>query len=182
MAAKPEAAAEEAAPKSKKKLFIIIGVVVLVLILGGAGAAFMLLKKNSDEDGHEEAKATKPVEPPVFTPLDVFTVNLQPDQGEQYLQVKLSLKIANHGVEEQVKSFMPEIRNRVLLLLSNKKASEINTAEGKQILAEELRDDINATLGYEPSETSRKKRPRKSDPEEASPPVKAVLFESFIIQ
>jgi len=77
------AAAAADAPKGggKKKLIIILAA-VLVLVLGG-GAALLLLKKKPqvDENGdpiveeHAPAHAApKPGTPPVFVPLDPFTV------------------------------------------------------------------------------------------------------------
>ena len=97
--AAPDPAATPAPPKSKKLLiFIVIGVAVLALVATGA---LLLLKKNknaSEEGTDNEEPAKVEVDkkhPPVFVPMEPFTVNLQPENGEQYLQIVLSFQITD---------------------------------------------------------------------------------------
>lgn len=189
--AKDAKPAEEGAepPKKSKKLLIIILAVVLVLVIGGGAAAFMLMKggDHGDEDDEEVAEETaKPKKKdkekkkdahaaPVFVNLDAFTVNLIPETGDQYLQVTLSLELEDATADPALKSLMPKIRNNITLLLSSKKASELLPKEGKEALAESLKDEINSVI--EP--------PVKNKKGELIPPdgpVKSVLFTSFIIQ
>ncbi|WP_434515355.1 flagellar basal body-associated FliL family protein [Dechloromonas sp. ARDL1] len=184
--AKPAEEGAEVAPKKSKKLLIIILAVVLVVVLAGGGAAFMLLKKGDHEEGDEEVaeETAKPKKKdkkkeahaaPVFVNLDPFTVNLVPETGDQYLQVILSLELEDPAADPQLKALTPKIRNNITLLLSSKKASELLPKEGKEKLAEALKDEINSVI--EPPKKSKKG-------EVAAPegPVKAVLFTSFIIQ
>jgi flagellar FliL protein len=147
--AKPEkpAAAEGAAtdaaakPKNKKKLvFIIIG----VLLLAGGGGAFWYFTKGSHHA--EEAKVLPPL-PPKFVALEPFTVNLQHEGGEQFLQIGLTLKFTQPELEEKIKLHMPEIRSRLLLLLSSKHAAELNPSEGKKRLAQEIIAETSTVLG-----------------------------------
>ena len=81
--------AEEAVPvrKSKKKLFIIAGALVVLLGGGGAGAWFFMHGAHDTKE-----KAAEPAKPPVYLPLETFTVNLQ--GGEQYLQTDITLQVA----------------------------------------------------------------------------------------
>lgn len=135
----PKAEAEEVAPpvkKSRKKLWIILG--VLVLAIGGGSAAFFT--KGSDAPaGEEPAKEVKhKAEAPIFVVIDSFTVNLQPETGEQFLQAGITFQVADAKEAESFKLYMPLIRSRLLLLLSGKKASEISTVAGKKKLAEEI--------------------------------------------
>jgi flagellar FliL protein len=183
--AKPAEEGAEAPPKKSKKLLIIILAVVLLVVLGG-GAAFMLLKKGDHAEDEESAEETaKPAKKkdkkkekeahPVFVNLDAFTVNLVPETGDQYLQVVLSLEIEDPTAEPDVKAKMPKIRNNLTLLLSSKKASELLPKEGKEKLAEALKDEINSVI--EPPVKN-----KKGQVEIPDGPVKAVLFTSFIIQ
>jgi flagellar FliL protein len=179
--AKSEAASAEAAPpkKSKKLLVIIIVTLLFVLLLGGGAAAFLMMKKNAAE-GHEDEevatetatsgkkKANKETALPVYVAMDVFTVNLAPEAGEQYVQLVLSVEVDGVQTGDKIKTFTPKIRNNVMLLLSSKKASELLTKEGKETLAAEIRDQINLILAP---------GVKKDDA-----PVKEVLFTSFIIQ
>ena len=175
--AKPEAAAE-AAPKKSKKLLIIILAAVFVLLAIGGGAAFFMMKKHAAEAEDEEdvvatakpAKKKSPAKevPPVYVPMETFTVNLTPESGEQFVQLVLSLEVEEAAEGERIKTYTPKIRNNVMLLLSGKRASELLTPEGKEKLATEIRAQINKVLA--PG--------AKTD----DSPVKEVLFTSFIIQ
>jgi len=167
MATKKIEAETEAAgmPKSasgkKGKLLKIM--LALVLLAGGGGATwwYMTQQKTADQD------AVAPQEKPVtFVNLDPFTVNLRPENEDQYLQVGLTLKVAEAGTTDAIKLHMPEIRNRILLLLGDKKASEISTSEGKQQLSTELLDAIRLSI-VAPN---------------AQQGVTDVLFTSFVIQ
>lgn len=185
-------AGEEAKPKKGKAKLLIIVSVALVLLLGG-GTAFVLLLKKNAAGGHEEAKA-HPAKPPMFVNLEPFTVNLQPENGEQYLQAVVALKISEKEVEEQVKVYMPELRHKILLLLSGKKASEISGPEEREKLSDEIRRQVNAVLyaasGRKPPVLT-PARPigkvsavvtapaRAASPED---PIQGVLFTSFIVQ
>lgn len=181
--AKPAEEGAEAPPKKSKKLLIIILAVVLLVVLGG-GAAFMLLKNSDHADDEESAEETsksakkkdkKKEAHPVFINLDAFTVNLVPETGDQYLQVVLSLEVEDVTAEPDIKFKMPKIRNNLTLLLSSKKASELLPKEGKEKLAEALKDEINSVI--EPPVKN-----KKGVAETPEGPVKAVLFTSFIIQ
>lgn len=188
---KPEAAAEGAPPKKKGKLllFIIIGVVVLVLIAGGA--AFMLMKKapaDDEEEGDVPAKVDKSKKkdkkknaaPPAFYKFDKpFTVKLQAENTEAYLQVDIQVKLLDLALVERVKSYDPEIKHKVTLLLLSKKSTDLNNPQGVQTLSNEIRDTINDIL--EPD--ARKNKPASAaDEAEPDAPVQMVLFTTFIVQ
>ncbi|PKO46954.1 MAG: flagellar basal body-associated protein FliL [Betaproteobacteria bacterium HGW-Betaproteobacteria-22] len=166
MAQDPKAAAEvEAAPPASKKKLIIIIAAVLLLGGGGGGAAWFFTQGKADHK-KEEAKHAEPAKAPVFLTLDTFTVNLQPDPDEKFLQVDISLQVASPEAAEAIKLHMPAVKNRLLLLLTSKTATEISTVEGKQELSNEIVEEI--------------KRPFAADakPQE----VLDVFFTSFVVQ
>lgn len=173
MKADPKAdAAAAPAAGGKNKLFMMIGALVLVLGLGG-GAGWYFLHGSGDEAAEpakkertSSKKKKKEEHPPEFLPIEPFTVNLQPENGDQYLQVAFTLEVEGAEQAELIKTNMAKVRSRVLLLLSGKKASEINTVEGKQQLAGEILAAVK-----EPFD-------KHGDEQE----VTDVLFTSFIIQ
>ena len=187
--AKEEKAAEgaqaDAAPKKSKKLLIIIVAAVLVVVLAGGGAAFFLLKKSDEPHDDEEvaaadrdAKGKKKGEkevPPVFVPLEPFTSNLVQETGDQYLAVTLQVRVEDPATAEKLKQYMPVVRHEVLLLISTKRPSELNTTEGRQLFFDEVRDKLNSIL--EPSPPARGKKQAVPDG-----PIKAVLATQFIVQ
>ncbi len=163
--AKDDAAQETPAPKSKKKLLIIIIVAVLALTLVGGGAAFFLLgKKPNAEQQEEHAAEEEDAHPPVYEKLETFTVNLA--DGESYLQLEMSLLVADTKVQEKIKLHLPEVRDALLRLLSSKSAEELATPEGKDKLSTEVQGQVNEILGIK----------------KGSKGVKKVLFNAFIIQ
>jgi flagellar FliL protein len=120
---------------------------LLVGIAGGAGWFFS--KGSAPAAGHEEAaKADQPVHEAKFVALgENFTVNLQREEGDQYLQAGITLKILQPELEEKIKAQMPEIRSKLLFLLSAKKPSELQTVEGKRKLIAEIIAEVDGLLG-----------------------------------
>jgi flagellar FliL protein len=173
MKADPKADAAAPAGGGKSKLIIIILAAVLVLGLGGGGAWFFLHGSGGEEAAeapkkeHASSKKKKKEEhPPEYLAIEPFTVNLQPENGDQYLQVAFTLQVDGPEQGELIKTNMAKVRSRVLLLLSGKKASEINTVEGKQQLAGEILAVVKTPFA------------EHGDEQEVSD----VLFTSFIIQ
>ena len=159
---KADPKAEAAPPKSsKKKMLVLVLVGVLVLGLGGGAAWYFTQGKAGP--GHVE---TKKAEKPEFVVLDQFTVNLQPENGDQYLQIAMTLQVSSVEQQELIKLNMARVRSRVLLLLSSKKASELTTTEGKKLLAKEIVAVVNQPFAEK----------------EKVQEVRDVLFTSFIIQ
>lgn len=164
-------------PKSKNKLIIIILIAVLLLSGIGAGVYYLFLQTPSVESTPSEPTASSNAEtpkkdakakPPVFLALESFTVNLKmaPDEGQQYLQIGITLELRSDKSVDPVKQRIPQVRNRVLMLLTNSKGSELATSEGKEKLVDEIKTQINAMY---PQMTS-------------DAPVLGVFFTSFIIQ
>lgn len=174
----PDVEADDEAPPPKKKrgklIFIILAVLILAAAGGGAGWYFSRAEdpEAAGKPGAAKAGAAKSAKavstkPPVFVPLDQFTVNLQyDDTNPQYLQVALSIKVSDSSVVDAIKLHIPEIRNRVLMLLSGKRASDLVTVEGKTTLSTELVREISAPLAGRVAPGA----------------VEAVLFTSFVIQ
>jgi len=153
-------------PAKSGKLKRIVLIVLIALVAAGAAAAgmyFFLLKNGM---GNGKPVPPPPPPPPVFFALDPMTVNLLSDDGQHYLRVGLSLKLANAKIQEALTQHMPEIRSRILLDLSNKHPEDLQTLEGKHALARESK-----TLIEKPTDAS-------------EPPVHVedVLFTEFVVQ
>ncbi len=145
MAKAPDAREKEEAgeekPRKKSKLPLVIGLVVLLAAAGGGGYFFLQGKS-------EQAPEQKPVaaKAPIFVALEPFTVNLSSDEGEQYLQVAATLKVLDPSAVDAIKLHMPEVRHRMLTLLASKKPSQISSGEGRERLAEEMRQTAGNIL------------------------------------
>jgi flagellar FliL protein len=182
--AKQGAAAATPAPtgkRSAKLLMIIVLVAGFILLIAVLGIAVLLvLKKNS---GGHEAAAPPPVpeasfinldKPPVFAPLDPFTVDLRSENGEEshYLQTVIVLRVADQRIADALKGWMPEIRHRINMIISSKRPEDMQSSASREALASEIQAQINTLLGAPPPDA----------PSPVKPPVQAVLFNSFIIQ
>ncbi|MFN5048362.1 flagellar basal body-associated protein FliL [Roseateles sp.] len=193
------AAAPEAAPAGggKKKLIIIVAL-VLVLVVGGVAAVLLLKKKPAAEgEGEEEAQAAahvpapappKPGTPPVFVPLEPFTVNLADKDVDRFAQVGVTLEVADPKFADQLKAYMPAIRSNILMTLSYKTSAELLSREGKEKLAREIMRESVRPLGIEiedEDEEASSEEPKKKKKKRRAPvynPVTNVLFSSFIVQ
>ncbi len=161
---KPEGAEVAAPAKSSKKKLIIIIAAVLVLAGGGGGAAWYFMHQKPDHK--KEVKHEEPAHAPVFVTLEAFTVNLQPDPDEKFLQLEVSLQVASPEEAELLKGQMPAVRNRLLMLLTSKHATEISTSEGKKQLSDEIIAEVKKPFS------------KGAKPQEVS----GVFFTSFVIQ
>jgi flagellar FliL protein len=166
-------AGEEAPPpkKNRRKLIIAASAILVLLLLGGGGAAWFLSTsapqgKPGQKTKAKEAEKAKEVKPPQFMSLEGFTINLRSEEGEHYLQINIVLEVSDEKAMDAIKAQMPVIRSTLLLLLSSKLPSQINTTQGKETLAAEIL-----------AETT--KQTRFASPEQT---INRVLFNAFIIQ
>jgi flagellar protein FliL len=197
------AVADAGAPKKGKKKLIVIIAAVLALAGGGGGAVLMMKKKAHDaaeegddgeaEHGGSHAKAVSKRDPkavPTFVPLDPFTVNLADREAERYVQVGITLEVDDAKIGEQIKNYMPAIRNNILLALADKTAAQLMERDGKTKLAEQVRRETARAMGYEVSDPddeeaeddNKPKKRKKKAKKEAPLPVSGVHFSNFIIQ
>ena len=133
-------------------LYLIVAL-VLVLVAGAAGAWFFLQK-----DGAGTAAKAKPPAPPVFLPLDPFTVNLQAEGGEQFLQVGFTLQVARQPEVDSFKLYMPQVRSRVLLLCPARRRRRFPRSKARKALADEIigPDETAVCAGREPLASHRR--------------------------
>jgi flagellar FliL protein len=209
-----------AAKGGKKKLIIIIIAAVLVLVLLVGGVLAFLMMRGGDEEhaeggdghggnthaaakGHEpepvaapRARAHDPAHPPTFVPLDPFTVNLADRDNDRYAQIGITLELDDPKIGDELKVYMPAVRNNILMLLSSKKAVQLMTREGKERLARQILYASVRPLGFpaydfeadeevahdsDPAEERRRKK-RQREQEQMVYPITAVHFNTFIIQ
>ena len=205
---------EAISPKKGKKKLIIIVAAALALVLALAAGGYFLLKKKApvDEDGDEVAtsadkadKADKvdksdkaeagaapkrdPKVPPAYVPLEMFTVNLADREVERYAQVGITLELLDAKDGEQIKIFLPAIRNNILMVLAHKTSQELLEREGKLKLAQEVQRAASRALGVnvkepaaEPAEEDGKAKKKKAKKAEPPLPILAVHFSNFIVQ
>jgi flagellar FliL protein len=205
------AAAADAVPAKsggKKKLVLMVAVAAIVLGGGGVGALVFMKKQkaveeaaaaDSDEADAAPAKHEKKKEKgekPVFVPMDPFVVNLADHEADRYAQIGVTLQVTDEHVGEEIKNYMPAIRNNILLLLAHKSSADLAGSEGKELLAKQIRreslramgeevddeDDDAAASAESASAATPAKKKKKKKAAVADAPITSVQFSSFIIQ
>lgn len=190
----------DASPKTggKKKLLVLVVVALLVLGVAAAGAVWFVNKQRMDaaaldeEDAGDEsadgsARQDAHRSPPAYLPLDPFVVNLADRDSERFAQIGITLELEEAQFGDQIKAYMPAIRNGILMVMAHKTSKELLTRPGKEELAGEIMREVLRPLGIELQEPAAEgeDKPAKSRrgkiPIEESP-VRHVHFSSFIIQ
>jgi flagellar FliL protein len=174
---------------SGKKKIVIIAIVALIAIVGGAAALLMMRHSGGDEEGAPQKAAAKVA--PTFLNLENMVVNLADPGGDRFVQLGVTLELADAKALEEVKQYLPAIRSGILLLLSQRSSQELMTREGKDKLADDILREVSRPLGYK---VPKKRKPASTEAaqdedsgdEAPAPkslnPVRKVLFSSFIIQ
>lgn len=133
--------------KSSKKLVMGAAAALVVVISAGAGWYF----SKGNQAAHVEEVKVVPPKTPIFVALEPFTVNLQREFTDQYLQLGITMKVFDAENEVKIKASLPEIRSKILQLLTTKTATELLTAEGKTRLVKEIMTMSNTVIGIAPA-------------------------------
>lgn len=147
-------------------------IALMVILLGALVALNMYLllsddDGNGDEDSEAAVEQVVAPEPVIYVKIDPFTVNLQGDLcGQRLLYVGLSLQVADSETESHLIEHMPQLRSRLLMLLSSQSSQSMATRDGK----EQLKSAILALF----------RQPRGEQQPELQ--VEDVLFTEFIVQ
>jgi len=153
----------ESSGGSKKLLWVMI----ILVLLSSAGAAAAIYLVLDQRDSGEVQQQTVELTPPVFTRIEPFTVNLADDRyGSRLLYTGITLRVGNEQSKTIIEEHMPQVRSRLLILLSGKQANELTSTEGKEELAQAIISRLNVPLT------------------ENQPPLdlREVLFTEFIVQ
>ena len=199
-------------PGGKKKLVIMVAVAAIVLGGGGVGALVYMKKQKAaaeaaaaddgdavaDAGGQKAEKKKEHNAHPVFVPMDPFVVNLADHEADRYAQIGIVLEVPDEHVGEEIKTYLPAIRNNILLLLAHKSSADLAGGEGKELLAKQIRREALRAMGEDvegedeveappaavaegasaPAAAKKKKKKEVA----ADAPIRSVQFSSFIIQ
>jgi len=135
------------------KIMLIIGIIALLFMLVVGAGFYMMWSKMSSLAVQTNAE-TEELEIPEDEPetlgaiysLDTFIVNLADKEGKRYLRITLDLEYNDENLDEELEKRLPQIRDSILMIIPDKKYHEINTADGKKGLRDELMAVINGLL------------------------------------
>ncbi len=138
---------------------IIIGVVAffgLAIIVGGSvfAALYFTGALNDDPDmaAAESMEEMLPENTYYYSMQPEFVVNFQGKSRTKFLMIEMTAATHDEEVLVVLSDHDPELRNVVLDLLSEQEATQLATAEGKQVLRESALSLINEIVErhYEP--------------------------------
>ncbi len=122
--------AEKKSGGSKKLLWIMV-VLVLLSTIGAAAAIYMVLGQRDGQGADGEDSKPLVRETPVFTRIDPFTVNLNDDRyGSRLLYTGITLRVGNEESKSIIEEHMPQVRSRLLILLSGGKRGYLGRGQG----------------------------------------------------
>lgn len=133
---------DDTGKKGKKGLLLIVILLVFVFAGAGGAAAWLFLASGAVEDETTEERPAQRH----YHGLDPMTVNIEGPGRIRYLRVELSVVSTDPEVIEALEQHMPAVRNDVLGLLGEKHYDDLNTRDGKESLAEKLRETIAEIL------------------------------------
>ena len=151
--------------KKKGGLLKWIILVLLLIILGAggffaykyffAGADNKIVAEDEEsvasqtEEPAQEEQEEKPVEhgPTEMYSLPPFVVNLADPLGRRYLKIAIDVEVINKEVVEEIDKNLPKVKDTLLLLLSSKTFSDLDSMDEKIELKNEIVHRLNQILG-----------------------------------
>lgn len=133
----------DSAITKKRKRSIWIPLLVLITLAACATAGYSYWRMQQKPAASAKVEAPPPPAP-VFFALDTFTVNL--GDAERVLYIGISLRLKDDATRARLSEYLPEVRSRLLLLFSRQDAAQLATNEGKQNLANAIKETIATPL------------------------------------
>lgn len=136
--------------KQKKRPLLKAFVLLLILAICGVGG-YILWKTLSHErdlksDLLAEAKTEVDTPPaaPLFFSIEPLTVNLVTEDNnlDTVLHVGLTLRLPDEATRSLLQEFLPEVRSRILVLLSQQEANDLMSEQGKVKLVEKIKETL----------------------------------------
>jgi len=137
---------------SKKMLIILVIGLLAAAIIGGGGFFYLKGKGSTSEKGtaaegtHGSAEKATADKNKINFPLENFIVNLADPGGKRYLSTRIVLELNDKEVVPSLEKKVPEMRDRILMILPTKTFKEIQSVEGKNALRSTLITELNGVL------------------------------------
>ncbi|WP_350389101.1 flagellar basal body-associated FliL family protein [Castellaniella sp. FW104-7C03] len=149
-------------------------ILLLIIIIGASvGGTMLFMNRNSPSTPAANMAATvvpAPAAPvvvaPIFAELEPFTVTLYGEMRNRILYTAITLRLADEASRKQIEDYMPEVRDRILKVLSSQPLAQVQTPEGRQALSSALKVGLSKTFA----------------PQLPAPQISDVLFTAFVVQ
>jgi flagellar FliL protein len=150
--------------------------VLSVLALTTVGGAWLYKNKHLDAllggQSAQAAAAPSAVDPdslapnPIFVALDPFTVTLSDEDNERIVRMAITVRLEDPVSQERLSLYKPEVRNRILMVLSSQSPDNITHSETRLKLGQEIAQALS----------------RPFEPLVAGQRIQGILFTEFVVQ
>lgn len=142
-------------PAKSGKPWLLVGI-ALVVGLAAGGVGVVVLRPTApappaagdaeaaDAAKHDTAVETNFAERTVQ--LEPFVVNVSGEGYPRYLKVQVAFETSSPKVRADLEERMAQVRDLTILLLSSKRLADVSDFEGKALLKDDLREQVNALL------------------------------------
>jgi flagellar FliL protein len=128
--------------KPTLKFILLLAGLTALAAAAAAGATWYLSSQRHADAG---PVAVLPAAP-IFVAVEPVTVNLQPNGRARFLHAGVTLKLPDAKAQALVTEYLPEVRSRVLTVMSNRSSDALITPEDKAKLAAEIMESLNQPL------------------------------------
>ncbi|MFD4840810.1 flagellar basal body-associated protein FliL [Achromobacter sp. NPDC058515] len=80
---------------------------------------------------------------PIFVPIEAFTVTLQNAETERIMHIGLTLRVSDEQTRTRLEKYMPEVRSRILMVLSSQSPTGVQTQQGKNDMVAAIKQAVN---------------------------------------
>lgn len=124
---------------------------------------------NSDSQIAQASETVAPrpeIRAPIFAELEPFTVTLYGEVRNRILYTAITLRLGDEQSRKHILEYMPEVRDRILKVLSAQKLTQVQTPEGRQALSTAIKIELSRPFAVQLP----------------GPSVDDVLFTAFVVQ
>lgn len=151
-----QAAPPAGGPGQKPTPFIILTIINMIVVVGIGVMIYLGQKKRLAEPGvdhvikgeaatqDEEHKNTDFIGK--LVPMETFLVNLAQSRGRKLAKINLEFEVGSQDVQAEIEKLKPRIRDMVIMIISDKSLAQVSSKEGKDVLREEIRNQVNLFL------------------------------------
>jgi len=123
---------------------VFLTLVLLVLgVIAYLGAQFWLYQPQPMNapraEGAASARSGQQKDMGPTVDLSEFLVNIISEDNSHYLRASMTIELSNPAAQEELIRRMPQVRDAILLLISNKTFEELYDLQGKMQLKAEIR-------------------------------------------
>jgi len=143
--------------RKKLILLVVMALVLVALSVGGTFAAMRLLANDplatdAEAEGETEAAAEQEVvkAPAIYYPLKpTIIVNFNARGKQRYLQAEVSLLVRDNDVVAAIEEHSMMLQHGLLMLFSGQDYTQLQTAEGRQLLRQQALAEVQRLLQIE---------------------------------